>query len=409
MAGFSTLQDFYSEVFPGGKNCNFQGRHVASATVGTGGRWYNASFSNVVPAANDWGNLVQNPLFTGGYANWTLGANWTWSTSGYMVHATGATSSITQTLPQLVAGRTYRTEYTISSVGGSGNIVLSLGGTAGTNRTANNTYVENIVCGATTTLDINVNTLRSCRIDNVRIHEALSFLPYSDASQAQSCIWHGGDVSPDTKWLIGTGVVSFVTTFTPSCWVLMDVLGCYPFIDMNSLASQTLSNATALTRYTTGAGVRAFLVSTVASGAVAHNITLSYTNQAGTSGRTMPVTVAGIASAVAGSVVHSFGGTLLNSYSPFFPLACDDYGIRSVDSIQLSAASGAGYAALVLCRPLASLPMQRAAQMTEQDMIFQKGALKKIEDGAYLDWLYMPNGNLVASSQGNFSILTGWG
>lgn len=407
--GFGSLQDLYSEFVVNGKRCSFDGRHISSATTGTGGRWYNASFSNVVPPANDWGNLVQNGLFTPGSANWTLGTGWTWASGGYVSHAAGSTSSITQTLPQLVTGRTYRTEYTTSSIGGSGNMLLSLGGTAGTNRTTAATFVENIVCGATTTLDINFNTLRTGRVDGVRIHEALSFLPYTDLYQAGSCVWHGGDVTPDTKWLLGAAIASYAATFTPSCWVLVDVLGCYPFIDMNSSLLQTLSNATTIPRYTAGVGVRAFLVSTVASGSTAHNITYSYTNQDGTTGRTPPVTIAGIASAVAGSVVHAFGGTGVNNFGPFLPLADGDSGMRKIDSIQLSAASGAGTASLVLCRPLACMPTSRVNQVTEQDMLFCKASMQQIYDGAYLDWIYMPNGNLATSQAANPKIITGWG
>ena len=49
---------------------------------------------------------------------------------------------------------------------------------------------------------------------------------------------------------------------------------------MNSATAQTLVNTTTLTRNTTGAGLRAYLVVQTTTGATAHNVAMSYTNQA---------------------------------------------------------------------------------------------------------------------------------
>lgn len=81
---------------------------------------------------------------------------------------------------------------------------------------------------------------------------------------------------------------------------------------MNSATAQTLVNTNTLTRYTTGAGLRAYLVVQTTTGATAHNIAISYTNQAGTAGKTLPVTVAGTASAIVPHITHS--GTAANNY-----------------------------------------------------------------------------------------------
>ena len=81
---------------------------------------------------------------------------------------------------------------------------------------------------------------------------------------------------------------------------------------MNSATAQTLVNGTALTRNTSGAGLRAYLVVQTTTGATAHNVAMSYTNQAGTAGKTLPVTVACTASAIAPHITHS--GTAANNY-----------------------------------------------------------------------------------------------
>jgi hypothetical protein len=216
---------------------------------------------------------------------------------------------------------------------------------------------------------------------------------------------HGGDVAAMTKHLLSLSAMSAVATAVPSQLMLVDMQGYYPSINMNVATSQTLLGTPTL-RYTNGEGVRAYLVDTVATGAVAHNISLSYTNQAGTAGRTMPVTVSATASAIAGHLVHT--GTAANNYGPFLPMASGDYGIRSVQSIQLSAASGAGTAALVLARPIITIPLVAASIESKIETINQIPSLPQIKDGACLTWLYFAGAATAAATNIYGSIETGW-
>ena len=209
-------------------------------------------------------------------------------------------------------------------------------------------------------------------------------------------LYHGGNVSPDTKHLTNIGAFTAVSTGVPAVLMLVDMLLYYPGISMNSSSAQTLTTGTALTRYTTGAGVRAFLTVTTATGATGHNVSISYTDQGGNSGASMPVTVACTASAIAGHITHS--GTAANNYGPFLPLASGDTGIRSVQSITISAASGSGAASLVLCRPLATLPLTTASVAGERDLMNQLPSLPRVFDGACLTWLLFTGAAVGASS-----------
>jgi len=166
--------------------------------------------------------------------------------------------------------------------------------------------------------------------------------------------------------------------------------GYWPGINLNLATAQTLTGTPAL-RYTNGAGLRLFLAATVASGAVAHNLSVSYTNQTGTAGRTLPVTVSGTPSAITTHLLHS--GTIGNNYGPFLPLASGDSGIQNAASVTLSAASGAGTAALVLARPLAQITLSVSGLMTEKDLLNQIPSLPRILDGACLTWLYAAGNN----------------
>jgi hypothetical protein len=205
---------------------------------------------------------------------------------------------------------------------------------------------------------------------------------------------HGGNVAADVKHLLNMAAWSTAATGVPGTLMLVDVQGYWPGINMNVATLQTLTGTPA-PRYTDGAGLRAFLSVRATTGATAHNLSYSYTNQAGTAGRVQPVTVSCTASAIVPHITHS--GTAANNYGPFLPLASGDTGIRNFASVTLSAASGAGTAALVLCRPLAQITLSVTGLMTEKDLLNQIPSLPRVMDGACLTWLWGA-GNATAAA-----------
>lgn len=217
---------------------------------------------------------------------------------------------------------------------------------------------------------------------------------------------NGGNVSTDTKHLLNASVISAVATAVPSQLMLVDMQGYYPGINMNVATSQTLLGTPTL-RYASGAGIRASLVVTATTGATAHNLSMSYTNQDGTAGRTMPVTISCTASAITPHITHS--GTGANNYGPFLPLASGDRGIQSVQSVQLSAASLAGTAALVLYKPLMTIPLTTVSVASERDFLNQIPSLPQIKDGACLTWLYFAGAATAASTNIYGSLDMAWG
>ena len=95
---------------------------------------------------------------------------------------------------------------------------------------------------------------------------------------------------------------------------------------------------------TTGEGVMVALVNTVATtnGSAIANTTISYTNQAGTSGRT-------------GTLQNSWPATaIINTFVPFV-LQAGDTGVRSVQSITLGTSYVSGTLSLVQYREMASV------------------------------------------------------
>lgn len=216
----------------------------------------------------------------------------------------------------------------------------------------------------------------------------------------------GGNVSADTKHLINMAAITGVATGVPGTLMLLDMQGYWPGISTNSLSLQTLTGTPTL-RYTNGEGCRLFTVTTVASGATAHTISLSYTDQDGTTGNALPVTVSMTASAIVGHIAHS--GSAASNFGPFLPLASGDYGVRNVASVTFSAASGAGTCALVLARPIAQIPLVTTSLLSERDLLNQLPSLPRIYDDACLTWIYFAGAATAASTNFYGALETTWG
>lgn len=248
------------------------------------------------------------------------------------------------------------------------------------------------------------SALNGYPIANTWSGSALAF-QNTNSSSAFS-MYTGGNVSTDTKHLINMAALTGVATGVPGTLMLIDMQGYWPGINVNSLSLQTLTGTPTL-RYTNGVGCRLFTVATVASGASAHNISLSYTDQGGATGNTLPVTVSMTASAIVGHIAHS--GSAANNYGPFLPLASGDYGVQNVASVTFSAASGAGTCALVLARPIAQIPLVTASLLSERDLLNQLPSLPRIYDDACLTWIYFAGAATAASTNFYGANEVAWG
>jgi hypothetical protein len=248
------------------------------------------------------------------------------------------------------------------------------------------------------------SALNGYPIANTWSGSALAF-QNTNSSSAFS-MYTGGNVSTDTKHLINMAALTGVATGVPGTLMLIDMQGYWPGINVNSLSLQTLTGTPTL-RYTNGVGCRLFTVATVASGASAHNISLSYTDQGGATGNTLPVTVSMTASAIVGHIAHS--GSAANNYGPFLPLASGDYGVQNVASVTFSAASGAGTCALVLARPIAQIPLVTASLLSERDLLNQLPSLPRIYDDACLTWIYFAGAATAANTNFYGANEVAWG
>lgn len=234
----------------------------------------------------------------------------------------------------------------------------------------------------------------------------LAFQALSDAVATASGIPHGGNVG-DYKVLLNAAAQTAAATTAPCVLMLVDILGFYPVTTVTTTGAQTLNNTVTLPRYTNGAGVQAFLTPSTVMGAATPNITLNYTNSAGTAGKATPATLPiGNTAAAVTSIVHSGTGT--GKYGPFIPLAAGDAGIRSVQSINLSASYVSGVLNLVLCKPIMTLPITTLGVTAERDLVNQFASMPRIYDGACLNWLMLAGAATPVASPLSGHLEFGW-
>lgn len=140
------------------------------------------------------------------------------------------------------------------------------------------------------------------------------------------------------KSIIGTRF----SALNPGQYMLIDRLSHQGGLSGTVATAQTTNLPTsALTRYTSGAGVMIGLTIYTQIGTTATTVTASYTNQAGTSGRTTPLV------AIGATGFREAGRLIL------LPLQAGDTGVRAVASVTLAATTGtAGAFGVTLFTPL---------------------------------------------------------
>lgn len=142
-------------------------------------------------------------------------------------------------------------------------------------------------------------------------------------------------------------------------------------------------------RYSTGAGVQAFLVASTAGTAGTGTFQLTYTNAAGTAAKVTPTTPAlPTNTAVSPLLTVPYSGTGSGKYGPFFPLAGADTGIRNITNIILGTAGvTTGVYNLCLAKPLMSIPLSVVGVASQMDLINQLPSMPRVYDGACLTWM----------------------
>jgi len=183
-------------------------------------------------------------------------------------------------------------------------------------------------------------------------------------------------------------------TFAPATFWLCDYLYAYPLMDLDSTDFQAMDNGVApVPRYADGVGVNIMVVTTTPQTAVAQ-MNLTYTNEAGATGRTSTIWtgVSNVGNIQGAQAASGAAGSM----GPFVPLASGDRGVQAVEGIQMLA-SGGGFAAVVLVRPLLKLHVRENATVAEVSYLINDRTLPRVLPGAYLNWVYTSGVAAVSS------------
>ena len=247
---------------------------------------------------------------------------------------------------------------------------------------------------------------------------SLTFVP-TDDTWADGAWQHGGDVSTDTKHFLYAGANIVAAAGAPWSLMAVDQVGYVPITgtDVTGTGSRTITvtpiaaTSAKVDRYPNGVGLRAFFSTEVAPTAGGPNMTVfTYTNTAGTTGRTCPVTVGMAATPVIGAVPHSGGAA--TRYAPFIPLAAGDTGIKDLENFTWTggtAYTGTGQMVLHLVKPLWGIPLPASGIHQVADFVNALPSLCKIPDGACVQWMLMNTGATTANAPMMAETAHAWG
>lgn len=200
----------------------------------------------------------------------------------------------------------------------------------------------------------------------------LGALPFNNAA-----------VGGDTTHFVGAQ--GLLATAAPTALLMYDRIYSVAKT-MNSTATEAVSGSPTRYQNTVAGSVDSaegnflFVECGTALAATAHNwATCLYTNQAGTTGRTLP-TLAGNSANIANRIDHPVGQW-------FAPLAAGDIGIRALTQMQCSAAVATGTIDFVIGHPIAWLPFPALGLPSIVDGINTAFNLVRIFDDACLAFL----------------------
>lgn len=198
--------------------------------------------------------------------------------------------------------------------------------------------------------------------------------------------------SPRNLFLLG-GDCFTPTASNTGTLIVLDRLLYYPGINHATTGTTACTNGVALPRYTTGAGVMAFLEVTTGLNATAHTVQLTYTDSGGT-GSNASTAITPIASSAARRV----------PFAPlYFPLAAGDVGVRSVQEVIVTGGGATGTSALVLAKEICRIPISAVGVTAKVDLLKDELDLPELADGAALMFLYVSSaGATTPSFCGNF-------
>lgn len=221
--------------------------------------------------------------------------------------------------------------------------------------------------------------------------------------ETEKGIWHGGNVSPATKYVHRLMMMGSIAAQNLPIY-LCDYLLYYPFIDMDAAGEeQVLDNTITLPRYADGLGVQIMLV-VQAAPTGGGQYTIKYINE----NDVERTTIDQFCPAVGPNGALLSATNNAAAVSPFVPLFGSDKGVKRVTSITFSVANG-GLCAIVLVKPLFRHYLMDNNMAKEKEIIVHENIGSRIVDGAYLNFIGQTNSGSISGGTFAGTLETVWG
>ena len=222
----------------------------------------------------------------------------------------------------------------------------------------------------------------------------------TDNTWSEGAIPIGDQTSPATKHILNMGASVVAAAGAPWFVLPIDLVGYAKLTTTNvsttgakTITMTPISNTAAnVDRYANGEGLRAFVASYATMGANAPTMVMTYTNSAGTTGKTTTSGIVSTAAAPSGIILNS--GNAANKVGPFLNLAAGDTGIKDIESLTWGGtAHASGSVFIGLCKPLCMpIPVPATGLYTMVDFVNTLPSLPRLRNGACIQFLVFATG-----------------
>ena len=199
-------------------------------------------------------------------------------------------------------------------------------------------------------------------------------------SATQGALPLNAAVSPSTRHILNMQVLSNANLGTI---ILVDLLLYYPGLVVTGTPT-TITNSATLPRYTDGVGVMGMMAVQSDFGAATPLLSLNIT--ANNNSAQVATCIADANSLKQGQLMRS--GSTAASGGPFLHIPSGLTGIKTLQSYTITSGGTTGKACFILFKPLMSISIPTAQQLSEAEYLNQFMSLPQIKDGACLAFLF---------------------
>ena len=216
-----------------------------------------------------------------------------------------------------------------------------------------------------------------------------------------------------TKHLLSMMVVTNQALVCPGTILLTDIIHVYPSCVLTGTPS-TLSNhptwtGTGDTRMTNPKGVQVSVFSTTANTAGNGQITLTYVDQDNNSAQAQTGSLYSNVAAHPIGAAYAQTNAAVTTGGVNMAMAVGDYGVKQVNSYVINTGGTAGVGAIIMHRPVCTIPIPLANLPAERDFTTGPIRLPRIYDGACLAMFVCVGGALTVNQNIQGELVFGWG